>query len=230
LHAESFQSFAVGNMRREIAALAAVLVLGVGGYYGYDAYLGTLPKTIVKVKPVWFSLEDPRGKTFDWVQHDTDCIFVKVKAVAPPSVYRGLGDTTSDPSLQDQLLLVVDTLGQNYLDKPESNDPYAPLVKADGHVIEVGFAGRYTYPGSIIDPKARQGWVDVFRHQEQGIFEIADRHRRNVKLRVIGQGEAPQVDQASYACLWENIYSPENSDGATPHVAHWILTHFEIIE
>jgi hypothetical protein len=217
-------------MKREIAALAAVLVLVVGGYYGYDAYLDTLPKTIVKVKPVWFSLEDPRGKTFDWAQYDVNCTFIKVKAVAMPRISQGIGDTESDPSLRDQQLLVVDTLGQNYLDKPEDNDLNAPLVKADGHAIKAIFDPSYKYSGSITDPKAKHGSVSFINHQIQGTFEMADRYRRNTTLHVMGQGEAPPVGQVSYVCLKAVPHSPENSEGRITHVAHWIYAHFEPIE
>jgi hypothetical protein len=191
----------------------------------------TINDLLTKAKPVWFSLEDPRGKKFDWPRHNEGCSFIKVKAIAPPEMWPGNDEW--EPKLAKQRLLIVDTLGQNYLIKPDGDD-HAPQVEGDGHIIEVVFSASYTYPEPAFGWKKKPESIDFqnLKKNKNETLRFDDRDHRNITIEVMGRGEAPPTDQVLYVCLWGQgpIQPQENTDGATPPISHFINAHFETVE
>jgi hypothetical protein len=210
-------------MKREIAALAAVLVLAVGGYYGYDAYLGKLPKTTRNVRLIWYSLDDPRAKSFNWTVPSKGCKFLKVKAL-------GLAGPVNGEKGIHQKLELLDALGQEFFVNERGENGHNTWVQGDGHRFDVTYVDSYHYLGNGYDQDFRnEEGNSAIRFEDRlknGTVKFVDRNNRRVLLQMASLGERIPMNTPSYACF--HTYTPEPEvvvDGEiTDHVRY--LTHY----
>jgi hypothetical protein len=203
--------------------VAAILVLATAGYFYYPRIIDALdfgPPRIRMVKPVWYSLTEPVGKTFEGFTPGS-CVIVKVRAIKPATIFSA--HDGYDAHLIEQPLLILDTLGHKLETNPAKENgqkDFGKLIPGDGQVILAKFDPSYAYPW-------KEERSNLLQLQKNGSFDVQDKNYRKVTLRVRGQGESPPLDQDSYACV-ATIHGKGEYESKAVH--HRIYYFFEDVK